>query len=230
MSSYNNPSWKRKREVIKRRDDYLCQECKRLGITREAEMVHHINPVEIHPEKFLENENLISLCNACHEKMHNRGNGSLTQLGRLYQRGYLMRKGIGGKLAKVVFVTGAPCSGKSTYVRERAGRNDLVYDLDELVKTLTLNPLYDKNPIVVDYVMDIRNLILKRLETETEIDTAWIIVTDVKWIKDKYYFYDVEVVEMTATEEECLKRLDHMDRHDKEEVKLKIKKFFNPPY
>ena len=50
--------WKRKREAILRRDGYLCQECKRYGHYDE------------HPELALDDGNLISLCEGCHNKMH----------------------------------------------------------------------------------------------------------------------------------------------------------------
>ena len=48
--------WKRKREAILRRDGYLCQECKRYGRKRNghpvpAEVVHHIQHYDEHPER-----------------------------------------------------------------------------------------------------------------------------------------------------------------------------------
>ena len=67
---YHTKSWKKKRQYILKRDHYECQDCKRYGKRTEAEMVHHIIPYELNPKLGLKNSNLISLCNACHNKRH----------------------------------------------------------------------------------------------------------------------------------------------------------------
>lgn len=76
---YKSKQWKRKREIILRRDEYQCQECRRYGKVTPATTVHHIFPLEIYPELKLVNDNLISLCNKCHESMHNRITGEMTE-------------------------------------------------------------------------------------------------------------------------------------------------------
>ena len=67
---YNDPKWRRKSEQIKRRDGYMCRECRRFGKRRPAEIVHHIKPVEEWPELAYIDANLISLCRKCHNKKH----------------------------------------------------------------------------------------------------------------------------------------------------------------
>ena len=67
---YKSKRWLRKRENILRRDKYLCQHCKRYGRRREAVTVHHIKHFEEYPELALTDSNLISLCQACHNKCH----------------------------------------------------------------------------------------------------------------------------------------------------------------
>ncbi|MGO4887078.1 HNH endonuclease [Anaerobacillus sp. MEB173] len=78
---YKSKKWKRKRESILKRDDYECRECRRYGKVHEANTVHHINTLEDRPELALLDDNLISLCNTHHEKMHERMSGELTALG-----------------------------------------------------------------------------------------------------------------------------------------------------
>jgi 5-methylcytosine-specific restriction endonuclease McrA len=85
MSFYKTAKWKNKREKIMRRDQYLCQECKRFGKTTAAQTVHHINPLEQHPELALVSANLVSLCNECHERMHDRLTGELTPAGERWR-------------------------------------------------------------------------------------------------------------------------------------------------
>lgn len=85
MRFHKTSKWERKRRVILRRDEYMCRHCKRYGKTTQATMVHHIYTVEDYPALGLINENLISLCNRCHEKMHNRIDNTLTAIGIAWQ-------------------------------------------------------------------------------------------------------------------------------------------------
>lgn len=81
MSFYKSYAWRHKRERVLRRDGYLCCECRRYGRSTPATTVHHIEPLKDKPELRLEGSNLISLCNKCHEQMHNRDTNTLTPLG-----------------------------------------------------------------------------------------------------------------------------------------------------
>jgi len=73
---YRSPAWRRLRAVALERDPHICQDClqqKRMGArirARRAVVVHHILPRETHPELALELTNLVSLCDACHNKRH----------------------------------------------------------------------------------------------------------------------------------------------------------------
>lgn len=78
---YKGIKWKKKRKAILKRDGYKCAYCKRFGRSTPADMVHHIYPYETHKSLAYTNYNLISLCNECHNKMHNRENHSLTREG-----------------------------------------------------------------------------------------------------------------------------------------------------
>jgi len=82
---YKTPGWKHKRVRILKRDEYLCQECKRYGKTTAATTVHHIIPLTwcliYNLMLALASINLISLCDKCHDKMHNRTDNKLTALG-----------------------------------------------------------------------------------------------------------------------------------------------------
>ena len=73
---YDSAKWKQKREKILKRDGYKCCECRRYGrVDRDgvpiaATTVHHIKHRETNPELSLIDSNLISLCEACHNKRH----------------------------------------------------------------------------------------------------------------------------------------------------------------
>ena len=73
---YKSIVWKKKRAAILQRDGHMCQMCKRYGRRVDAVTVHHIKHIEDNPELARKDENLISLCNACHNKMHPEKGGS----------------------------------------------------------------------------------------------------------------------------------------------------------
>ena len=86
MNFYNTKKWKEKRLKILRRDKYICVECKRYGKITEATTFHHIYPYELYPELRLNTNNLISLCEKCHNEMHNRNNHTITKKGKELQK------------------------------------------------------------------------------------------------------------------------------------------------
>ena len=78
---YNRKAWTHKREVILRRDGYVCQLNKRYGKTVPAEVVHHIFPLEEFPEYGWESWNLISVSKEMHNTLHDRTTNDLTDAG-----------------------------------------------------------------------------------------------------------------------------------------------------
>lgn len=65
---YHSTAWKKARKLALIRDCYLCQECLRQKRITKADMVHHIVEVKDDLTKALTLENLVSLCNPCHNK------------------------------------------------------------------------------------------------------------------------------------------------------------------
>lgn len=76
MFDYKSAKWIKKRKAILKRDGYLCQECKRYGRMVQATTVHHKKHINDNPELAYENDNLISLCQKCHNKMHPEKGGN----------------------------------------------------------------------------------------------------------------------------------------------------------
>lgn len=85
MNFYKSKQWKVRREKILKRDQYECRNCKRYGKNRIANTVHHCNPLLEHPEWRLLTWNLLSVCTKCHDKMHDRENDKLTELGEYWR-------------------------------------------------------------------------------------------------------------------------------------------------
>lgn len=74
---YDSRAWRYKRRYILQRDRYICQRCLKGGKIVPATMVHHIKPLEDCPEFSLDDKNLVSLCNTCHEQIHARAQGKV---------------------------------------------------------------------------------------------------------------------------------------------------------
>ncbi len=70
MFDYRSKRWERTRNVTLRRDGYTCCWCKRYGRKKAAAVVHHKKHVDEYPELAYDPKNLISLCEACHNKAH----------------------------------------------------------------------------------------------------------------------------------------------------------------
>ena len=67
---YNSSLWENKRAEALGRDNNECQKCKSRGLYGEANCVHHKKHLRKHPELALDLDNLISLCNSCHDEEH----------------------------------------------------------------------------------------------------------------------------------------------------------------
>ncbi len=67
---YLSKPWRKVRAVALARDNYLCQRCLKRGRLRAAALVHHIKPLDTFPDLGLELDNLLSLCDACHNRIH----------------------------------------------------------------------------------------------------------------------------------------------------------------
>lgn len=86
LGTYKGRQWLLLRTRIFKRDLYRCVHCLRYGKTTGAMVVHHVIPVEQRPELYLAGKNLISLCEACHNRMHDRDGHGLTREGKNWVR------------------------------------------------------------------------------------------------------------------------------------------------
>jgi 5-methylcytosine-specific restriction protein A len=70
---YNSSAWIKARSMALARDHGLCQCCLRVGVVTTADVVHHVKEIKQDYSKRLVLDNLMSLCNICHNKIH-KGN------------------------------------------------------------------------------------------------------------------------------------------------------------
>jgi len=129
---------------------------------------------------------------------------------------------------KVYVVHGSPLSGKSTYVQQHKGPNDLIYDFDLIMQAISGLPLHNQNNNLIPYVLDVRDLLISRLKGETNIDNAWIIVTRVtEQLKQSLIGLNAEYIEMKIDIHTAKRRLhDDPDGRDIQEWEQAIDRHF----
>lgn len=133
-----------------------------------ATVVHHVIAHRGDPKLFWRKSNWLPVCKACHDgpiqRGERRGDGARAHP-------FLPRPRI-----PVVVVCGPAGAGKSTYVREHAGPDDIIIDLDEIRARLSGLPMHAYAPHVTAAALEERNRILASLATDDEHDQAWFIV------------------------------------------------------
>lgn len=111
---------------------------------------------------------------------------------------------------KVYYVYGAPCSGKSTFVRENKGNSDLVVDIDLLWQATTGGMLYEKPDALKTPVFTLRDSLLDVVKTRSgKWERAWIIEGGARkgdrW--RRITALGAEDIFINTDKETCLKRL-----------------------
>lgn len=145
---YKSDQWRGLLDVLKderARDGVLyCEHCGK-PIVKAYDCIGH-HKIELTDQNVndysisLNPDNIMLIHHRCHNQIHERF-------------GYVKQK-------RVYLVYGAPCSGKSTYVRECAGKEDLVLDIDNIWQMISVNDRYVKPGRLKANVFGVRDCIL----------------------------------------------------------------------
>lgn len=132
-----------------------------------------------------------------------------------------------GMEPKITVVYGPPASGKSTYVDKHRGDNDVIFDFDKIMKSLSGLEQFNSNENLISYCMDIRTLIINKALRSSKVDRTWIITTFVRdELRESLKDVPVEYVEMETTKCECLDRIEKDPRRP-ESHKEVLDKYFS---
>lgn len=164
FSFYRSSEWEKLRSIItlervNENGDLICEHCGK-PITKSYDAIcHHIEPLtEMNVNDFtisLNPENIAVVHHKCHNEIHNRfGN---------YQR-------------HIYIVYGSPCSGKSSYVKQNALKDDLVLDIDKIYQMISVNDAHEKSNRLTSNVFQIRDMLLDTIRTRNgRWINAWIV-------------------------------------------------------
>lgn len=133
---------------------------------------------------------------------------------------------------KVYIISGAPGSGKSTYVSKNKGKGDLVLDLDLLTAALqgetTAHPDYKT---VFDAALAVREAVYGVIEARRgNWQQAFVITSTPKSdnVRNLANRLKGEIVEMPTDKAECLHRIESdSSRTDPERDKQLVEQYFD---
>ncbi len=144
----------------------------------------------------------------------------------------LVNRLTGNRTKKVFVISGAPGSGKSTYVQKAKKSGDLVVDLDLIASAL--QGLTDSHPDyepVMDAVLATRDAIYKIIENRKgKWNNAYVITSNPSdlFVTTLAGKLSAEVVKMDASLEECKNRIQKdTSRRDPEKDISLVDKWFS---
>ena len=154
---YKSKEWESFRQIViadKTADDgfVYCEHCGKPILKPYDLIVHHkIELTEVNVKDYkvaLNPENMMVVHFRCHNQIHERFGFNKDKQGRSTYR---------PKPKKVYIVYGAPCSGKTTWVKENATKNDIIVDLDSIYECITISDRYEKSDRVSSVVFKMRD-------------------------------------------------------------------------
>lgn len=199
---YTSKEWRGLRELlmnerVNEQGEIICAECGKPIVKQYDCIAHHVNEITAQnlndPSVTLNPENILLVHMTCHNAIHNRFGGRL----KSWQR-------------KVYYVYGAPCSGKTTFVRKNMQRGDLVLDIDRLWSALSGLPEYEKPNELKPIVFNARNAILDSIKTRAGNWQQAFVIEGGALLGDRKRRIETlgaEPIFIDATREECFQRL-----------------------
>ena len=130
---------------------------------------------------------------SCHNEVHARFSGQNTQPEQ-----------------KVYIITGAPCSGKTTFALERMQAGDALVDIDDIWQQISGQPRYIKPTSVKPLVFATRDAQEEQIRMRAGTWRNAFIIRSLPLAMDRKRFAErmgAEVITIETPKEECLERL-----------------------
>jgi 5-methylcytosine-specific restriction endonuclease McrA len=158
----------------KARATYLAKHpiCSREGCNEAATHLDHVIAHRGDQKLFWDKNNWAGLCAFHHNSIKQTEEKAISKTYEARTHPFLPKPRI-----PVTVVCGPPGSGKSTYVMEHAGQNDLIIDLDVIKAQLSGAPIYTAGQGWTSLALEQRNNMLKALATDTAHERCWFIVS-----------------------------------------------------
>lgn len=193
--------------------EVICAHCKQpmlksyeiIGHHKKALTLENVNDINVSLNP--DNIDLVHL--KCHNEIENR-------FGYFKQRVYL--------------VHGAICSGKTTFVKEQAGRNDVIIDMDNIWEMLSNNARYNKPDTLKRLVFGAYDYLIESIShrlgkwSNCYVLTTKALPMDRKRLADRL---GATIVHIDTDKGTCIKRLqENPNGRNVEEYTKLIEKYF----
>lgn len=195
---YRCKRWERVRQRVLNRD-ILCRSCGHQAAT-DCDHILSARVVlnEYGKDAFYDPDRLQGLCHRCHSQK------------TATESGWTSRKGTTltdlGDRSNTIVVCGESGSGKSTYIRNNKAPNDIVWEYDDVMATITGRPVHDHLPEAVGSVLADRDRWIEATRYST--NRCWLVVnndkaTVVQMMRDA----GATVIVLNTPHVECQRRL-----------------------
>ncbi len=106
----------------------------------------------------------------------------------------------------ITIVSGSPCSGKNTYVRNNKKRGDIVWDFDQIHSALTDESTHNHIKQVRKYIFSMRDTFYNDLENEKDL-RVWIINSSpIRSVRNELAKrLNANIVYLKRSKDECLR-------------------------
>lgn len=119
---------------------------------------------------------------------------------------------------KVYLVHGNICSGKSSFVRNVATKDDLILDVDNIWQMISVNERYEKPNRLKPVVFAVRECLMDQIKMRNGQWFSAYVITSSPYIMERKRLADKlgvsEIIHIDTPKEECLKNL-YNDKHRK---------------
>lgn len=189
---YARKDWMNLRQMLIIQRLGICARCGKSFADDTSKLIgHHIIELDdssLHdPTIALNQDNIELLCWKCHNLTH----------------------GHGFRHQEVFIVWGAPLAGKTTYVHQQAGINDIVVDMDNLWQAISFASRYEHPDGLKSNVFALRDALIEQVRIRSgRWATAWVIGGyPRKGERERLAArLGAGLIEVEATREDCLQR------------------------
>lgn len=190
---YRSKEWEEFRQIYLLNHEMVCVHCGEPIVRKYDAILHHkeeLTEDNVHDYNVSLNEDNIDLVHHhCHNKIHER---------------------FGAYSRHIYLVYGAPGSGKTTFVRDSAGRHDLIVDMDSIFEMISVNERYDKPNTLASCAFSVRDCLLDMIRVRRGKWHNAYIVGGYPRVSERErlcQIYGAEEIFIPCDQEECLIRV-----------------------
>lgn len=204
---YKSKQWDAFRKLIivqnTDKDGFVhCSECGKPILRKYDLIIHHkieLSEANVNDASIALNpDNVEVICFRCHNKVHDRFGFNRTSAAKQVQK-------------KVYIVHGAPAAGKTTWVHDVAGADDLIVDMDNIWQMISINDRYIKPAGLKSVVFDLRDKLYDIIKYRSGRWHNAYVITGSPMLGDRERLQQRigadELIHIDTDHAECLKRV-----------------------